>query len=219
MKRYILTLKDVFILDIIVIGATGRVGQLLMEDLKAQGHHVVGTSRKESDRDDMLKLDLHWQVGEMASILRDFDVVYFVAGSRGKDLLQTDLNGAVRVMVASQAVGINRFIQLSSINALEQERWSGPHTSNLTDYNIAKFFSDHWLIDKTNLRYTILQPSSLTETPATGEVNFNVQVPTENSIADVAQVLADILEFDNTIGKVIKMTNGTTPIKQALAEI
>lgn len=207
-------------MDIIVVGATGRVGQKLMADLKAQGHHVVGTSRKEIPGDDeMVKLDLHRSVADISSSLRDFDVVYFVAGSRGKDLLQTDLNGAVKLMKAAENVGIKRFIQLSSINATDQETWDDVHIADLTDYYIAKYYSDKWLIQETSLDYTILQPSTLTETPATGEVNFDVQVPTENSIDDVAQVLADIIDFDNTIGKIIKMTNGTTPIKQALAEI
>ena len=31
--------------------------------------------------------------------LQDIDVIYFVAGSRGKDLLQTDAFGAVKVMM------------------------------------------------------------------------------------------------------------------------
>ncbi|WP_231099024.1 NAD-dependent epimerase/dehydratase family protein [Proteus mirabilis] len=36
-------------MNILVIGAKGRVGQRLIEILLAKGHHVIGTNRKLSD--------------------------------------------------------------------------------------------------------------------------------------------------------------------------
>ncbi len=36
-------------MNILVIGAKGRVGQRLIEILLAKGHHVIGTTRKLSD--------------------------------------------------------------------------------------------------------------------------------------------------------------------------
>ena len=75
------------------------------------------------------------------------------------------------------------------------------------------------MIHNTNLAYTILQPGSLVETPETGAVSLQVTEPGKNSIGDVAEVLASLLEYPNTTDKVITMHEGQTPIATALADI
>jgi nucleoside-diphosphate-sugar epimerase len=211
-------------MKIFVAGATGRVGQELVKDLVADGNFVYAGGRKIIDygNTDQIKpvyLDLHADLNEIADLLEDSEAVYFVAGSRGKDLLQTDLNGAVKVMMAAEKRGIKRFIQLSSLFALEQDRWSESYLKGITDYNIAKFFSDAWLKDNTDLDYTIVQAGNLKEEPLTDQVDLQATEPGENTIPDVAKVLADTLKFDNTIKKVILMHSGDSSIDNALKEI
>lgn len=211
-------------MKIFVAGATGRVGQELVKDLVADGNFVYAGGRKIIDygNTDQIKpvyLDLHADLNEIADLLEDSEAVYFVAGSRGKDLLQTDLNGAVKVMMAAEKRGIKRFIQLSSLFALEQDRWSESYLKGITDYNIAKFFSDAWLKDNTDLDYTIVQAGNLKEEPLTDLVDLQATEPGENTIPDVAKVLADTLKFDNTIKKVILMHSGDSSIDNALKEI
>ena len=143
-----------------------------------------------------------------------------VAGSRGKDLLQTDAMGAVKTIQAAEKNGIKRYIMLSSLYALQPEMWSRiPSLASIMDYNIAKFFADNYLISNTNLDYTILQPANLTEEPGTGKIQIGEGSATSNPIPDVAQTLADILQHDNTIGHVIMMRSGNTPIEEALDQI
>lgn len=207
-------------MKILVIGASGRIGSLLVEKLTAAGNEVTGTyNSKKIDKSNAIKFNLHGSVDEMVALMKGYESVYFVAGSRGKDLLQTDLNGAVKVMMAAQQVGIKRFIQLSSAFALKQDRWNEGYLKGITDYNIAKYFSDAWLINNTKLDYTILQPSVLTESPATGKISFDVTEPAENSLTDVAEVLAEILDKKNTIGKVLMMKAGATSIPEAIAQV
>ncbi|MFC6323512.1 NAD(P)H-binding protein [Companilactobacillus baiquanensis] len=207
-------------MKILVVGASGRVGSLLVNKLEKSGHEVTGTyNSKKLDIKNSFKLDLHSSVTEIAKLVNGFDVIYFVAGSRGKDLLQTDLNGAVKVMMAAEKVGIKRFIQLSSTYALDQSRWDEGYLKDIPDYNVAKFYSDSWLINNTDLDYTILQPSALTETPATGKADFQLTELSENSISDVAEVLAELIDNNNTIKKVILMGSGSKNIADALAEI
>lgn len=158
---------------------------------------------------------MHGSVDAIADTLSDAEAVYFVAGSRGNDLLQTDLYGAVKLMQAAEQKGIKRYIHLSSLFALQPEKWS----EALTDYNISKFFSDNWLIDKTNLDYTILQPGNLKETPGSGKITTGIEKKSENSIENVAAVLAELLEQDNTIKKVILMGDGDVPIEEAVKKI
>ena len=75
------------------------------------------------------------------------------------------------------------------------------------------------MIDKTNLEYTILQPGSLKETPGSGKITTNITEKSENSIENVAAVLTELLEQENTIHQVILMGDGDTPISEAVKEI
>lgn len=207
-------------MKILIVGASGRVGLQLAKALIAQGHQVVGTySRHQPDLPETVFLDLHAAVSEMRPAMAGVDVVYFVAGSRGKDLLQTDLNGAIKVMQAAEQSGVTRFIQLSSAYALQPDLWHEGYLKNLTDYNIAKRYADEWLMRRTALIYTIVQPGVLTETPATGKVSFDETTLGENSIADVVNVLVGVLTTDHARERVIMMKAGQQPIAQALANL
>ncbi|MGM0212800.1 NAD(P)H-binding protein [Enterococcus sp. AZ109] len=207
-------------MKVFIAGATGRVAQALIERLVEKGHFVYAGARREneipeSDQVKPVHLDLHGDVASLAKTLGDAEAIYFVAGSRGKDLLQTDLYGSVKLMQAAEQEGIARYIQLSSLFALVPENWS----DSITNYNIAKFFSDSWLIDNTDLDYTILQPGNLKEEAGSGKITTKIEKRSENSIENVATVLAEVLERPNTYQKVIMMGDGDTPIDEALSKI
>ena len=159
-------------------------------------------------------------ITELQKTLGQVDAVIFAAGSRGKDLLQVDLNGSVKLAEASRQNGIKRFIQLSSAFALEQDKWAAiPALKAITDYNIAKFYADRWLIDHPGLDWTIIQAGVLDERPATGMVALNDGNSGHNAIPDVAAVLVKTLEHSNTIGKVIMMHDGSQSIDAALSSL
>ena len=210
---------------VFVAGGSGRVATELIKNLVNNGNEVIAGARHPEnviklDNVTPVDLDLHAPVTEIAKLMKGSDAVYFVAGSRGKDLLQTDAMGAVKTMQAAEEDGIKRYIMLSSMYALQPEKWAKYEAlAAITDYNIAKFFADNYLIHNTNLDYTIVQPATLTEKPATNKVTLGEGDDTTNTIPDVAKVLADTLKYDNTIGHVIMMRNGDTPIDDALKEI
>ena len=194
-------------MKIFIAGATGRVATKLIDDLLADGHQIVAGSRhpeQQAKKDGVtpVKLDLHASVAALAKLVEGSQAIYFTAGSRGKDLLQTDAFGAVKLAKAAEQDGIKRFIMLSSLFALEPEKWE-----------------DNYLVAQSQLNYTILQPSVLKETAGQGTITIDDGQDGENSIEDVAETLAEILEHDNTVGKVIKMRAGTTPIATALSRV
>lgn len=210
---------------VFVVGGSGRVATDLIKDLVATGNEVTAGARHPEkviklNHVTAVELNLHDSVEKIAELMKGMNAIYFVAGSRGKDLLQTDAMGAVKTMQAAEKDGIKRYIMLSSLYALQPEMWSKvPSLASIMDYNIAKFFANNYLISNTNLDSTILQPANLTEEPGTGKIQIGEGSATSNPIPDVAQTLADILQHDNTIGHVIMMRSGDTPIEEALDQI
>ena len=52
-----------------------------------------------------------------------------------------------------------------------------------------------------------------------GLVTFNPDKVGRNPIPDVAEVLAKIIEYPNTMGKVIQMLSGSQPIDASMAKL
>ena len=207
-------------MKIFVGGASGRVGQVLVSLLADEGHEVVAASRHPltpySDHVHPITFDFHSDVDTMAAAIKDCGTVYFVAGSRGADLLQTDAFGAVKLIEACKRASVRRFIMLSSMFATEPERWETEKgLADLTDYNIAKFFADKWL-EHSELDYTIVQAGFLTEDAPTGHIQVNPAHEGSIPLADVAAVLAEVRGLHNTYGKLIMVVSGDEPIDKAL---
>ena len=185
-------------MKILIVGANGRVGTKLMALLSES--HTVYAGVRNAEAPNAVTLDLTAPLPEITKAVKSVqpDVIYFTAGSRGKNLLQV-------------------FVMLSTVYALQPERWNEGFLTDLSDYYIAKFFADHWLVHHSDLDYTILQPGPLEETPGTGRIAVDVAEPRGNSMDDVAATLAAIITIPETVGKVITMSGGDTPIAEALA--
>lgn len=211
-------------MKILVVGANGRVGQELVTLLAQAKHEVVaGVRRPEAfpaiDGVTPVKFDLQVPAEEMVPQIKDFDAVISTAGSAGKSLLQVDLFGNVKLMQAAEQAGVRRFVLLSSLFALDLSKWDSAGIQKLQDYYIAKHFADLYLTNDTQLDWTVLQPGTLVEEPATGKVAFGVAESGKNAIPDVAAVIAAIVDADNTISKVITMHEGDEAVATAVAAL
>lgn len=211
-------------MKIFIVGSTGRVGKSLLKSLSTSDHQIYAGARKveqvpQYNNVKAVHFDLDWTPEEMAKQLHGMDVIINVSGSGGKSLLKVDLYGAVKLMQAAEKAEVKRFILLSTIFALQPEKWVGPGFDSLKDYYIAKYFADLYLTKETRLAYTILQPGTLTEEKGTGLIAINDNQSGKNTIEDVAQTLKALIYTDQAIGKVITMHNGSLPITQALEEL
>ncbi|WP_312680775.1 SDR family oxidoreductase [Lactococcus taiwanensis] len=211
-------------MKIFIVGSTGRVGKSLLKSLSTTDHQIYAGARKveqvpQYNNVKAVHFDLDWTPEEMAKQLHGMDAIINVSGSGGKSLLKVDLYGAVKLMQAAEKAEVKRFILLSTIFALQPEKWVGPGFDSLKDYYIAKYFADLYLTKETRLAYTILQPGTLTEEKGTGLIAINDNQSGKNTIEDVAQTLKALIHTDQAIGKVITMHNGSLPITQALEEL
>lgn len=205
-------------MKIFVVGAHGQIGQLLVHKLLDRGDTVTGGYRDPLTQTPdpqknfrAVELNLAWPVSRLTELFAGHDAVIFVAGSRGKDLLGVDLDGAIKTMKAAEADDIGRFIMLSALDAEDPEKWPDV----LHDYYIAKYYADEWLIHNTDLDYVIVQPTTLTNDPAQGTITLQPPRPSTIPRADVADVLVATLD-SNRHRETIKIASGKTPIAEAV---
>ncbi|MFP7257283.1 SDR family oxidoreductase [Lactococcus lactis] len=211
-------------MKIFIVGSTGRVGKSLLKSLSTTDHQIYAGARKveqvpQYNNVKAVQFDVDWIPEEMAKQLHGMDAIINVSGSGGKSLLKVDLYGAVKLMQAAEKAEVKRFILLSTIFSLQPEKWIGAGFDVLKDYYIAKHFADLYLTKETNLDYTIIQPGALTEEEATGLIDINDEVSASNTIGDVADTIKELVMTNHSIGKVISMYNGKTPIKEALESL
>ncbi|WP_412989268.1 SDR family oxidoreductase [Pediococcus siamensis] len=211
-------------MKVFVIGAHGQIGKLLVAQLLDRGDEVVAGIRDVKQRDFFEDqgaatqlYDLNEQPDELAKALTGADAVVFSAGSGGKtgydQTLLIDLDGAVKSMEATEKAGIKRFVIISAMNAEDRTRWTA-----IQPYYVAKHYADQYLRDETDLDYTIVKPGTLTNDAGSGGIQLNQQ---KGKIAreDVAEVIVAALHNDQTIKKEFAVSEGQTPINEAMAQL
>jgi uncharacterized protein YbjT (DUF2867 family) len=144
------------------------------------------------------------------------DAVVFAAGAgpgSGVPRKTTmDRDGAVKLIRAARRNGIRRYVMVSAMHA-EQPRG----TEVFQAYLQAKAEADEAL-RQSGLDYTILRPGRLTDDPGTGRVRIAASLTrAEIPRADVADVLAHLLDIPETIGRQFDLTAGDQPIESAIA--
>ncbi|MFN3723184.1 MAG: SDR family oxidoreductase [Paracoccaceae bacterium] len=181
-------------MNILVAGATGKTGLLLVRQLIDLGHKPTALVRDSSDTRALPKgVDL--RQGDLTDlqdgVCDGMDAVVFAAGSGGStgpELTdKVDRDGAKRLVDLACAAGVKRFVMLSSVGA-EQENPTG----ELAHYLKAKHDADEHLM-ASGLTYAILRPVALTNVGRSAVVILGDKVDRGATAAraDVAHVLAD----------------------------
>ncbi|MFC6206445.1 SDR family oxidoreductase [Levilactobacillus tongjiangensis] len=211
---------------VLIVGANGQVGRLLVTQLLAKGDEPIAGLRPDEDGEDwedlgvaVRRLDLLTKPEHIASALMGVDAVVFAAGSGGRTkddmTLLIDLDGAVKTMQAAEIAGVHRFIMISMLFAEDRNRWADP----LKSLYVAKFYADNWLVHQTNLAYTIVQPGALSFHPATGKIQSDPLAVGSIPRADLAAFMVAALHAPQTIGKTIPLLSGTQSINQVINQL
>lgn len=215
-------------MDVLVIGANGQVGRNIVKELAAQNHNAVAMVRKEEQKAKMEELGASKVV--LADLENDFsdafdnvDAVIFAAGSGPKTgpdkTLTIDLWGSVKAAKYAEEKGVKRFVQLGSMGSDNPDAGG----EDMKPYLVAKRTADE-ILQSTNLDYTIVRPGALTDEDKTGKVEVSSQGFSSmegRSIprADVANVLVNVLDRENTYGKVFEVLQGEEDAENQLGAI
>lgn len=211
---------------VLIVGANGHVGRLLIKQLLAKGDEPIAGLRPEEDGEDwedqgitVRRIDLLEKPERIASTMMDTEAIIFAAGSGGRTrddmTLLIDLDGAVKTMQAAEIAGVQRFLMISMLFAEDRNRWADP----LKPLYVAKFYADNWLVHQTHLDYTIVQPGALSFHPGTGLVKSDPLAVGSISREDLARFLVAALHAPETIGKTVPLLSGDQSIKQVIDQL
>ena len=213
-------------MDVLVAGGHGKVALRLLGLLAAQGHRARGLIRDPGQAADLGARGAVAVLGDLeadtdlAGYVQGADVVVFAAGAgpgSGPERKRTvDLGGAVKLADAALAVGVRRYVMVSSIGADRPQAASG----GMRPYLEAKAEADRHLM-ASGLDYTIVRPGSLTDDPGSGRVRVSTDLGHRGAIPrdDVAAVLAAVLDAPNTVGVTFEVFGGDLPVAEAVRSL
>ena len=202
------------------------MARLLHPLLAAAGHTPVALVRRERYRERLVAsgaevriLDLEKQdVAGYAEALGDCDAVVFAAGGGPDGNVErkrtVDLQGSLKSIEAAQRAEIGRFVQVSAIGV--DEAPAADAAPVWAAYVEAKRAADAAL-RASGLQWTILRPGRLTDDPPTGLVSLGTALERGDvTRADVAAVVAAVLDDNATVGRQWVLVGGETPIAEAI---
>lgn len=205
----------------VVVGAHGQIAMLLHPLLNARGHQVRGIIRNPDHADEVRQAGAEPVVcdveaeEDISEAVGFADAVVFAAGagpgSGAQRKMTMDRDGAIKLIRAAERNGIRRYVMVSAMN-VEQPRGNEVFQAYLR----AKAEADDAL-RRSGLDYTILRPGRLTNDPGTGRVHLAASLQRADiPRADVAAVLAHILDAPETSGHQFDVTSGDQPIAAAI---
>lgn len=209
---------------ILLIGGHGKVALLLSPLLVEAGHTVSSVIRNPAHEADVVATGANpvladieaFDAEQMENLVAGNDVIVWSAGAGGGDASRTravDRDAAILSIDAAQRAGVRRYVMVSYFGA-------GPDHGVSSDdpfyaYAEAKSAADAHLRG-SELEWTIVAPSALTLDPPTGRIDVTATESGSVSRADVAAVIAAVVDEPATIRKTVRFNSGETPISEAL---
>lgn len=214
---------------IAVVGGNGQIARLLHPLLVERGHTPIALVRKEAYRADLeaagaevrlLDIEQDDESGFAAAFEGAHAVVFAAGGGADGNIERkrtVDLEGSLKSIAGARAAGISRFVQVSAIGV--DEPLPEDTAPVWKAYVEAKRDADAALRD-SGLDWTILRPGRLTDDEPTGLVELGEDVArAEVPRADVAAVLAEVVDSGAGIGAQVALVSGDTPVADAVARL
>ncbi len=212
-------------MDVLIAGGHGKVARRLIRLLAGDGHVARALIRNpdhaadvEADGGQPVLCDLEHD--DVRPHVGGADAIVFAAGAgpgSGAERKRTvDLGAAVACVEAAEALGVPRFVIVSSIGADDPE--SGPEA--MRPYLRAKAEADARVTAST-LDWTVVRPGSLTEDLGTGRVDVSTVLGGHGPVPrdDVAVVLLETLLAPSTIRLTFEVFAGATPARDAVRNL
>jgi nucleoside-diphosphate-sugar epimerase len=215
---------------VVIAGGHGKIALLLERLLAERGDQAVGLIRNPAHVADVrntgaeaIVCDLETaSVDDVMMLMSGADAVIFAAGAGpGSGAARKDsVDRAASVLMAEAAerAGVRRFVQVSSMGAGQPP---APGRGEVwTAYITAKTAAEADLSAR-DLDWTILRPGGLTDAPATGGIRLAPPPLPAGTVprADVAVVVAALLDNPGTRHQTLELVSGDTPVAAAVRSV
>ncbi|UVY85617.1 SDR family oxidoreductase [Brachybacterium sp. NBEC-018] len=211
-------------MKITIVGGHGKVALLAEPLLAKAGHEVSAVIRNPEHRAEIEEAGATPVVTDIETLddagwdalLAGSDAVVWSAGAGGGDPERTyrvDRDAAIASMEAAKRQGARRYVMVSYFGA-GPDHGVDPENGFFA-YAESKAAADQHL-QGTDLDWTILGPSGLTLEEPTGRIDTQAAESGTVSRADVAAVIAEVVDREDTHGRFLAFNSGQTPIAEAV---
>ncbi|AHH93407.1 NAD(P)H-binding protein [Kutzneria albida] len=215
---------------VVIAGGHGKIALELERLLAARADAPVGLVRNPDHTEDLhaagaeaVVCDLERAgADELAGHLKGADAVVFAAGAgpgSGADRKDTvDRAAAVLLAEAAELAGVRRYLLVSSMGV---DRAPAPGTDEIWAAYLRAKLAAEQEVSARDLDWTVLRPGGLTDDAPTGQVHLAPPSVPRATVtrADVAAVLAALLDEPRTAGQVLELVNGEVPISSAVRSL
>jgi uncharacterized protein YbjT (DUF2867 family) len=202
---------------ILVAGATGRTGQLVVSELLASGYRVRAFVRNAEEAREKFDVDIDFAVGDVRqreSIDAALDGVAAIicaigAGrgdpSNGPEFV--DYGGVMNLVEAARDADLRQFVLMSSGGVTHED-----HVLNKMFDNVLIWkFKGEEAVRNSGVPYTIVRPGGLIDKPSDPSAVILQQGDSGEGMiprADVAIILVNSLQYPEALGKTFEVVSG-----------
>ena len=194
---------------VVVFGATGRTGRMVVDQAHRRGHDVVAPVRQlpvEAFDDGVqpVVVDL-LDRGAVASTLEGSDAVVSAIGPVAR-VTTTEVSDVLRTVIEAIAdVGLHRIVVAANAKVLTDDEVTGDYANVAAEHR-----RDAEILRSSALDWTIVAPPFLTDDPPTGSVDalVDARAPGRSlTRGDFAAALLDAIDRPDWVGHIVGITN------------
>jgi uncharacterized protein YbjT (DUF2867 family) len=203
---------------VLVAGAYGRLGSLVVALLLGRGHAVRALVRTPAQAEALdglgaksLVADLR---GDVEWTAEGCDAAVFAAGARHlAGLAAVDAGGAAKFAEAADRYELSRFVLCSAVGAAQPNRRDGP----LREFLAAKHHAER-RVERLDMPWTILRFGRLTDAPGNGRISTSLPAgsPVTLSRDDGALAVVEALAREHLARHVVHVIDGDRHVAEAL---
>ena len=208
-------------MKVIVIGANGDVGELVIRKLADRKHEALAVVANENQMEDLIKLGaaqaIVYDEEKLIPYLQASDAVIYLTGVNPKKhtgkTVMVDHQSISDIIQLAQKSNVRRFVMMSAVKAEESE--TDPSRK------IAAKDLPEDMLKTANLVYTVVRIGQLTDNPGNGTITLSEKIhdrKAEIPREDAAEVLVESLNQEAVFHSTIEAASGDTPISEALSQ-
>lgn len=208
-------------MKVIVIGANGDVGELVIRKLADRKHEALAVAANVNQMEDLIKMGaaqaIVYDEEKLIPYLQASDAVIYLTGVNPKKhtgkTVMVDHQSISDIIQLAQKSNVRRFVMMSAVKAEESE--TDPSRK------IAAKDLPEDMLKAADLVYTVVRIGQLTDNPGNGTITLSEKIhdrKAEIPREDAAEVLVESLNQEAVFHSTIEAASGDTPISEALSQ-